>query len=318
LYEIRYETNNTFLGQLEAVQFINTTNQSILLGELEEHNIYFVSIRGYTVIGPGPYSPPVYNETLEDCELHTLIFIHCTIHKVLYTVYNNIFFVVPSAAPIAVRVVTISSTQMLVTWDPVPLIHQNGIIIYYEVLYEPLNTFRMQLGPQADNATILSIVLSRLEEDVEYNVSVRASTIVGAGPYTDPITNRTLMDSKCGYNRLSLIVFLCIGPSSPPDNITVMALSPRQIIVSWGTVPPIHQNGPIVSYQVQYFPFITFDGLLMASYSVVTGNNSVVLERLEEFLEYNITVSALTVVGIGVSSDPQSVVTLVAGTYTIH
>ena len=78
------------------------------------------------------------------------------------------------------------------TWDEVLPIDQNGIITEYEVLYEPLETFSDLLSPLAMNTTDLVINLMDLMPFVSYNISVRAYTSVGSGPYSEPITNTTL------------------------------------------------------------------------------------------------------------------------------
>ena len=61
-----------------------------------------------------------------------------------------------------------------------------------------LNTFTI-------NTTNLSITLMDLEEYVEYNISVRAYTSVGPGPYTVGI-NRTSEDGK--FSRVLLTTLL--------------------------------------------------------------------------------------------------------------
>ena len=89
-----------------------------------------------------------------------------------------------------------SSTAIFVTWEEVPSIDANGIITMYEVRYVPLQTFGGL--PVTETVTISSFLLtiSQLEEYVEYNISVRAYTTVGPGPYSDGIINGTLEDSK--------------------------------------------------------------------------------------------------------------------------
>ena len=89
-----------------------------------------------------------------------------------------------------------SSTTIEVTWDIVPLIHQNGIITFYEVLYQPLETFDGAIMTQMMNVTEMSANLIDLEEFVNYTISVRAYTSIGAGPYSDEVTIMTLEDSK--------------------------------------------------------------------------------------------------------------------------
>ena len=84
----------------------------------------------------------------------------------------------------------------MVTWEEVLAIDENGIIINYEVQYEPLQ-FANMLGTASVNTSDLSVSIIELQEYVEYNISVRAYTSVGPGPYSDPVTERTLEDSEC-------------------------------------------------------------------------------------------------------------------------
>ena len=89
-----------------------------------------------------------------------------------------------------------SSTTIVVTWDIVPPIDQNGVITMYEVLYEPLETFGGAIQTQTRNVsgTEMSVVLTNLEEFVNYSISVRAYTSVGEGPYSDEIREKTNTD----------------------------------------------------------------------------------------------------------------------------
>ena len=96
---------------------------------------------------------------------------------------------------------TISSTEILVSWDEVPAIDQNGVIILYEVQYKPLMTFDGELMTiMTTNTSDTSIVLGGLQEYVEYNITVRAYTSVGPGPFSPSVDNRTFEDGK--YTKL--------------------------------------------------------------------------------------------------------------------
>ena len=105
----------------------------------------------------------------------------------------------------------VSSTEIEVSWEEVPAINENGVITIYEVLYTPLMTFGGQIATDSVNTTVLNITLTGtaivtapatttnltgLQEYVEYSISVRAYTSVGPGPYSDPLTRRTLEDGK--------------------------------------------------------------------------------------------------------------------------
>ena len=92
-----------------------------------------------------------------------------------------------------------SSTTILVTWDMIPHIDQNGVITTYQVLYQPLQTFNGAIRQQSVNVTGLAANLTDLEEFVNYSIAVRAYTSVGGGPYSEPITERTDEDGNGRY-----------------------------------------------------------------------------------------------------------------------
>ena len=81
-------------------------------------------------------------------------------------------------------------------WEDVTLVDQNGNVTEYGVMYEPLMRFGDQLKTTIVNTTNLSITLNDLEEFVNYNISVRAYTSVGPGPYSAGIVNITLEDGR--------------------------------------------------------------------------------------------------------------------------
>ena len=105
--------------------------------------------------------------------------------------------VVPNAPPDNVQAITSSSTAIMVTWEPVPEIDQNGIITQYEVefnqsTFNEISTSNLTTtnGPQ------LMVELEGLEEYVEYTVRVRAFTSVGPGPFSVAMVSRTLEDGE--------------------------------------------------------------------------------------------------------------------------
>ena len=83
-------------------------------------------------------------------------------------------------------------------WENVREVDENGVIIAFEILYIPLETFNGILVPELVNTSASngSVTSNNLEEYVFYNISVRAYTSVGAGPFSPSITQRTSEDSK--------------------------------------------------------------------------------------------------------------------------
>ena len=75
---------------------------------------------------------------------------------------------------------------------------QNGVIIMYEVLYQPQETFNGAIGESTVtiSAPEMSVVLMDLQEYVNYTISVRAYTSVGEGPYSEGIIDLTNEDGN--------------------------------------------------------------------------------------------------------------------------
>ena len=91
--------------------------------------------------------------------------------------------------------VNITSTTITLTWTEVPAIHQNGVILGYDVEYTQ-TTF--DSVPTTQNVTVTSTlaVLTGLEEYVEYSIQVRAYTEEGPGPYSGVLIVTTSEDSE--------------------------------------------------------------------------------------------------------------------------
>ena len=87
-----------------------------------------------------------------------------------------------------------SSTSILVMWDEVPVNQQNGIITGYTITYQ--SQTENDNGTVQVNGSVRQTELTNLKEYVNYNITVFASTVKGAGPVSDLIVVRTDQDSK--------------------------------------------------------------------------------------------------------------------------
>ena len=111
------------------------------------------------------------------------------------------YFLEPSSAPINVTVTAISSTIILVVWNEVVPINRNGEITTYQIEFTPLEDFGGRIGRDSVtmSSTSLSTNLTSLQEFVFYNISVRAYTSVGPGPYSSPEREQTMEDGKSPF-----------------------------------------------------------------------------------------------------------------------
>ena len=188
-YEVFSIPETTFDDALLS-DAINTTNMSLFLLDLHPYVNYTISVRAYTRIGSGPFGI-VLQTTPEDSRL-----LMCTILVMVYMYMYVSSGIGPSSSPGNITTIISSPITILVMWEEISVFDQNGVIIAYEVLYEPLDTFGGLIGTEAVNTSNTFITLSDLQEFVGYNISVRAYTNAGPGPYSDIITDMTPEDGK--------------------------------------------------------------------------------------------------------------------------
>ena len=100
----------------------------------------------------------------------------------------------PDGSPVNVMAQSFYSTSIYVEWEQVHEIDRNGVIVMYEVYYEPLETFDGMIMKERVTTPDLFYIITGLEEYVDYNITVRAYTSEGPGPYSTAIIEMTLED----------------------------------------------------------------------------------------------------------------------------
>ena len=103
-------------------------------------------------------------------------------------------FTEPNASPTNVQGHNTSSTSILVQWDNVPVLGQNGIVLSYTVTYKALHDGSLQ--SKEVGAPTTQVTLTGLNEYTNYSITVFASTVKGAGNVSVPIVVITDEDSK--------------------------------------------------------------------------------------------------------------------------
>ena len=84
----------------------------------------------------------------------------------------------------------------MVSWQPVPAVDQNGVLTSYEVEYNQSTFPSNQTGLLMTSGPVLSLVLEGLHEYVEYSIRVRAYTVEGPGPFSEPVPFTTQEDGE--------------------------------------------------------------------------------------------------------------------------
>ena len=93
---------------------------------------------------------------------------------------------VPSSIPTFLQATPLSPTILSITWEYPIFINQNGIITLYTLTYQGIERdtqLRAMTLPQT-NLSLTCHNLDSLDEYTTYNITLSASTSVGAGPVT--------------------------------------------------------------------------------------------------------------------------------------
>ena len=116
---------------------------------------------------------------------------------------------------------------------------------------------------------------------------------------------RPYLNHSKKQGKFDVVMFVCTffpAPAAAPHNLTSTTINSSAIQVQWEAVPEIDQNGQITSYEVR----VDQAQIQNVSYLNVSGSELVlVVNGLEELVEYNFTIRAYTIAGPG----PFSVIT---------
>ncbi|CAM9994968.1 unnamed protein product [Bubo scandiacus] len=230
------------LGTSKILSFL-TYNTSIIFDNLEKYTDYILKITPATDKGSS--------------ELHAL------------NLHIRTDEDVPESTPIIKTFSNLSTTSVMLSWDPP--VKPNGIIIRYD-----LNL----LGPERNSSfsTINNfIILEDLLPFTLYSIYAAARTIKGPGPsamlqfYTDESV-----------------------PLAPPQNLTITNYTADSVWLKWDPSP--QPNGVIVRYNFKIYQ----NNTEKLFYQNISGSNHEAnLVGLEPFSPYFISVSAFTKLGNG-------------------
>ena len=135
-----------------------------------------------------------------------LLFVHfyryCTDASIVF------IFLVPSAAPINLRLVHRDSRSIIVDWDPIPEDSDNGFLNGYKVEYWENRHNKTALRETSNDE--YTVVLDGLSYNTVYMIRVAAFTSSGSGDFSESVLIETkecklrFMDS---FNHAMLFLF---------------------------------------------------------------------------------------------------------------
>ena len=98
----------------------------------------------------------------------------------------------PSSAPLGLTGDSLNSTAIFLEWKPPTHRKRNGLITSYTVRIQDVFTNNSNILLHS----ILHLIVPSLHPFHQYTFDVAANTSVGRGPFSTPITIRTLEDGK--------------------------------------------------------------------------------------------------------------------------
>lgn len=111
------------------------------------------------------------------------LLLHCYNNNACYNVYCPIL--VPTGSPVTFFAMASSSTSILLTWDPPPIHERNGIITSYTITHVVAgNSSTLTTADQM-------LLVTNLRPFTPYTFEIAASTSIGLGPRTSPLTENT-------------------------------------------------------------------------------------------------------------------------------
>ncbi|XP_031719306.1 roundabout homolog 2 isoform X9 [Anarrhichthys ocellatus] len=188
--------------------------------------------------------------------------------------------------------VVLSPTTIQVTWT---VDRQSQFIQGYRVLYRQTSGLPSPGPWQTQDVKVpseRSVILSALKKGIVYEIKVR--------PYFNEFQG---MDSESRTARTTEE-----APSAPPQQVTVLTVGNQNstsISISWDPPAPDHQNGIIQEYKIWCLGNET---RFHVNKTVDAAIRSVVVGGLQVGVVYRVEVAASTSAGVGVKSEPQSII----------
>lgn len=187
----------------------------------------------------------------------------------------------PEKAPTNVKVVSITTDSVNVTWEVPSSSTWNGPLLGFIVQYrqDDLEEFQQEEIAYKSKRNSIWCQLSSLNKFVNYEFRVIAFNEIGKSPASKPFIYFV------GY----------APPSAAPVNVTAEALNGTRVKVTWDPPPQVSQNGKISGYKVKYFRL----SRPSKTNSMTTLNTFVILDQLAMYSRYSISILAFNTAGQG-------------------
>uniref|UniRef100_G3PRM2 protein-tyrosine-phosphatase n=1 Tax=Gasterosteus aculeatus aculeatus TaxID=481459 RepID=G3PRM2_GASAC len=180
------------------------------------------------------------------------------------------------------KVGKVADTSIELTWEPA---YTKEGIVNYELLYKPVKFGSLlTFGPRT------SYTVEGLKANTEYSFSLAAISNKGIGAFTNELVQRTSQAK----------------PSAAPQGVSCESSSSTSLRVNWKPPPTEGQNGELAGYELRYQRVSGAEGggqgQDVKALPIPGQQGQTVLEGLEKWSWYNISLAAFTSEGTGPNS----------------
>uniref|UniRef100_A0A8D3BJC2 protein-tyrosine-phosphatase n=1 Tax=Scophthalmus maximus TaxID=52904 RepID=A0A8D3BJC2_SCOMX len=278
-------------------QIISQNSVMVRWEEPEEPN---GQVKGYRVYYTMDPSRPMNEWQIHNVQDSVITTIQNLITSETYTIQVLAFTSVgdgPFSDPVHVKVMPgvpgqpgkfkvgkVSDTSIELTWEPA---YTKEAIVNYELLYKPVkfgSLEKLTFGPRN------SYTVEGLKANTEYSFSLAAISSKGIGAFTNELVQRTSQAK----------------PSAAPKGVSCESASSTSLRVSWRPPPVEGQNGELAGYELRYQRVSGAggggQGQEMKGLPIAALQGQTVVEGLEKWSWYNISMAAFTTEGTGPNS----------------
>ncbi|MEQ2200693.1 hypothetical protein XENOCAPTIV_001758, partial [Xenoophorus captivus] len=179
-----------------------------------------------------------------------------------------------------------SETSILLSWNAPAQTGLENQVTGYELMYRKKDDKEEKRISFEPTTTYL---LKELKPFTTYTFRLAARSKHGVGAYTSDISAETPQTQ----------------PTAPPQDVKCHSPSSTSILVSWRPPAVELQNGILTQYTIHYAATEGEDTAARQVSGIPPESSKYLLENLEKWTEYRVTVTAHTDVGAGPESLPQ-------------
>ncbi|ELU15655.1 hypothetical protein CAPTEDRAFT_52109, partial [Capitella teleta] len=199
----------------------------------------------------------------------------------------------PESSPLDLKVIPMTTSSVLVTWQPPPDDTWNGPLMGYNVEYREVDTGSAWRSDKLFNAALTSMTVYSLQLFKTYEFRICAFNSLG--------------QSEWSPHSLSYMTSFAV-PLATPLNVRVETRGSTEIMLFWDPPPVDTQNGDLLGYKVFFWVSGHKDSAELQTVSA--SKTSTLLSGLQMYTEYAAILLAYNAAGDG----PNTTVPVVART----